>query len=127
MVCAPAERVVKQVRAADDETFSTALDDAGGRTTATASGGNSLWSGGAHALRSKLPTCRSVQRQATAAAAQEAVHWMVQRIHGDGRCLFRALAQGSHQRHGAPPLAFADETQTADKIRSQVRQGEDTI
>ncbi len=46
--------------------------------------------------------------------------FMVQKIIGDGRCLFRSLAQGDHQlRHGAQ-LPIAQETSKADEIREQV-------
>ena len=43
------------------------------------------------------------------------------RITGDGRCLFRALAQGDHQlTTGGVELPVAQETSRADELRTQV-------
>ena len=43
------------------------------------------------------------------------------RITGDGRCLFRALAQGDHQlTTGGVELPVAQETSRADELRAQV-------
>lgn len=51
-------------------------------------------------------------------APQELVH---RRITGDGRCLFRALAQGDYRlATGGAELPLAQETSRADKIRDQV-------
>lgn len=42
------------------------------------------------------------------------------RITGDGRCLFRALAQGDHRIATGAEMPLAQETTRADEIRSQV-------
>lgn len=52
---------------------------------------------------------------------QPAPHELVHhRITGDGRCLFRALAQGDHQLSTGAQLPLAQETSRADELRGQV-------
>ncbi|CAD6203025.1 unnamed protein product [Miscanthus lutarioriparius] len=55
------------------------------------------------------------------AALNKVEHYGVQRVTGDGRCMFRALAKGMAKNKGIP-LAPREEVQDADDLRMAVKE-----
>mmetsp|Transcript_807 Transcript_807/g.2492 ORF Transcript_807/g.2492 Transcript_807/m.2492 type:complete len:252 (-) Transcript_807:2033-2788(-) len=79
-------------------------------------------------LGSKLGPERPRTRSVTAKGSGAAGSWLLAPSKGDGRCLFRSLAQGDHRlRNHGKPLAADRETDAADQVCNRLLERRDDI